>query len=62
MGNEFRNTTPINDADARKYQILFMSVGLAIIMAGLWWLYEVNAPYHPELQGSDMHQQDYTDS
>ncbi|MEM5541540.1 hypothetical protein WNY61_02200 [Sulfitobacter sp. AS92] len=48
--------------DARKYQFIFMAIGVAIIAGGLWWLYEVERPYHPILQGNDLHMQAISDS
>ena len=46
----------------RKYQFIFMAIGVAIIAGGLWWLYEVERPYHPILQGNDLHMQQVSDS
>lgn len=48
--------------DSRRNQIAFMAVGLAIIAAGLWWLYEIERPYHPFLEGNDVHLQQVADS
>ena len=48
--------------DARKYQFIFMAIGVAIIAGALWWLYEVERPYHPILQGNDLHMQPVSDS
>lgn len=47
---------------AKKYQLIFMAIGVAIIAGGLWWLYEVERPYHPILQGNDLHMQQVSDS
>ena len=34
-------------------QAIFIAVGLAIILSGLWFLYQSNAPYHPETSGAE---------
>ena len=28
---------------------VFVTVGLAIVVGGLWLLYDLSAPYHPEI-------------
>lgn len=34
-------------------QMIFIIVGLVIIVSGLWFLYQDNAPYHPDVTGSE---------
>ncbi|APE44905.1 hypothetical protein BOO69_16945 [Sulfitobacter alexandrii] len=34
-------------------QAIFIVVGLAIIAGGLWFLYQDNAPYHPDVSGTE---------
>ena len=34
-------------------QAVFVLIGMMIIVAGLWSLYMGDAPYHPEVSGSE---------
>lgn len=34
-------------------QMVFIAVGLAIIVGGLWFLYDANLPYHPDFPVSE---------
>ena len=34
-------------------QAVFVLIGILIIVAGLWTLYMGDAPYHPEVTGSE---------
>ncbi|NUH66723.1 hypothetical protein HTT03_15685 [Sulfitobacter sp. S0837] len=61
MSNSIDPARQPQDA-TRKYQFIFMAIGIAIIAGGLWWLYEVERPYHPVLQGNDLHMQQISDS
>ncbi len=45
---EKARSTGLDAASAFKYQIIFMVVGIAIIVGGLWFVYEGDAPYHPD--------------
>ena len=42
-------SAPQGGRDRGFSQFLFIAVGLAIIIAGLWSLYMGDAPYHPEV-------------
>ncbi len=37
-----------SDADLGRSQAIFIAVGLAIVLGGLWMLYGSEGPYHPE--------------
>jgi len=46
--------TPSAKMDDRAVsQVVFVAVGLAIVVGGLWLLYQGNAPYHPDVPISD---------
>lgn len=34
-------------------QAIFIAVGIAIILGGLWFLYQSTAPYHPDTSGAE---------
>ncbi len=36
-----------NDLENSRSQLIFIAVGLAIILGGLWLLYSAEGPYHP---------------
>ena len=38
----------VSDADLGRSQAIFIAVGLAIVLGGLWMLYGSDGPYHPE--------------
>ena len=46
-------SAPAGDGDRALGQFFFVAIGLAIIIGGLWSLYMGDAPYHPEITGSD---------
>ncbi len=37
-----------SDADLGRSQVIFIAVGLAIVLGGLWMLSQAEGPYHPE--------------
>ncbi|MBM1632739.1 hypothetical protein JQV27_10845 [Sulfitobacter mediterraneus] len=46
--------TPSAEMDDRTVsQMVFVAVGLAIVVGGLWLLYQGNAPYHPDVPMTD---------
>ena len=46
--------SPSADIDDRgRSQFVFIAVGLAIIIGGLWILYDSSGPYHPQLPLSE---------
>ena len=48
--------------ETNKSQAIFIAVGLAIVLGGLWLLYDADGPYHPEAPVSDALLYDTTDS
>ncbi len=42
-----------SDADLGRSQAVFIAIGLAIVMGGLWLLYQSDGPYHPEFPVTD---------
>lgn len=42
-------SAPQSGRDRGFSQFLFIAIGLAIIISGLWSLYMDEAPYHPEV-------------
>lgn len=49
-------------ADRRMSERVFVFIGMAIVLGGLWMLYMGDAPYHPEGGTAENHIQIYTDS
>lgn len=39
--------------ETNRSQIIFIAVGLAIVIGGLWMLYDVDGPYHPDIPVTD---------
>lgn len=39
--------------ETKKSQIIFIAVGLAIVIGGLWMLYDSDGPYHPDIPVTD---------
>ena len=37
-----------SDADLGRSQAIFVTIGLAIVLGGLWLLYQSEGPYHPD--------------
>ena len=37
-----------SDADLGRSHVVFVAVGLAIVLGGLWLLYQAEGPYHPD--------------
>jgi hypothetical protein len=40
---------PVKSSDLTRSHLIFVAVGLAIIVGGLWLLYVSDAPYHPDV-------------
>lgn len=38
---------PSSDSEHNRAQFIFIAVGLAIVLGGLWLLYAADGPYHP---------------
>ena len=57
-----KQSLPSNDADLGRSQAIFVAVGLAIILGGLWLLYSNTGPYHPDVPVSENVVQGVTDS
>jgi hypothetical protein len=36
--------------------LIFVAIGVAIVIGGLWMLYQFDAPYHPEVPVTDSQQ------
>jgi hypothetical protein len=39
--------------ETNRSQIVFIAVGLAIVIGGLWLLYDTDGPYHPDIPVTD---------
>ncbi|MGC1496253.1 MAG: hypothetical protein WA790_10615 [Sulfitobacter sp.] len=39
--------------ETNKSQTVFIAVGLAIVLGGLWLLYDTDGPYHPDIPVTD---------
>ncbi len=48
--------------ETKKSQTIFIAVGLAIVLGGLWVLYDTDGPYHPEIPVTDTLQHNSVDS
>lgn len=48
--------------ETSKSQTIFIAVGLAIVVGGLWLLYDVDGPYHPVVPVTDTFIHDTADS
>tara|TARA_R110002124_G_scaffold100496_2_gene247445 strand:- start:944 stop:1093 length:150 start_codon:yes stop_codon:yes gene_type:complete len=47
-----QQSTPMSETQKDKRglsQAIFIAVGIAIILGGLWVLYQSSAPYHPDI-------------
>ncbi|MGJ8615882.1 MAG: hypothetical protein ACSHWS_03515 [Sulfitobacter sp.] len=47
---------------SNRSQTVFITVGLAIVVGGLWLLYDLDGPYHPEIPVTDTFEHDTADS
>lgn len=47
------NRPSLRTDETNRSQIIFIAVGLAIVIGGLWMLYEADGPYHPDIPVSD---------
>jgi hypothetical protein len=39
--------------ESNRSQNIFIAVGLAIVVGGLWMLYDTDGPYHPDIPVTD---------
>ena len=64
MNTEVKGKSPARDEDANlgRSQAIFMAIGVAIILGGLWLLYGNTGPYHPDIPVTQTHGQDGTGS
>ena len=54
---------PPSKADAsNRSQVIFIGVGFAIVVGGLWLLYDVDGPYHPDIPVTETLVNDTADS
>lgn len=53
---------PTRTDETNRSQTIFIVVGLAIVVGGLWLLYDVDGPYHPEVPMTDTFIHDIADS
>ena len=53
---------PIKTDESNRSQTIFVAVGLAIVLGGLWLLYDVDGPYHPDIPVTDTLVHDTADS
>ena len=53
---------PQTDADLGRSHAIFIAVGVAIILGGLWLLYSNTGPYHPDIPVSETQAEDVFDS
>jgi len=47
---------------SKRSQMVFITVGLAIVIGGLWLLYDLDGPYHPEIPVTDTFEHNTADS
>lgn len=47
--------------ESNRSQSVFIAVGLAIVIGGLWLLYDTEGPYHPDIPVTDMATQGIVD-
>ena len=43
----------IKTDETNRSQTVFIAVGLAIVIGGLWVLYDMDGPYHPDMPVTD---------
>ena len=50
MTFDVKGSTPARTTDANlgRSQAIFIAVGVAIVLGGLWLLYDNTGPYHPD--------------
>lgn len=48
MSSDRKTATKRDTLDSNRGQVIFIVVGLAIVLGGLWLLYSAEGPYHPD--------------